>query len=103
MSTQTAIVKKGETTRLLGQVFENDMPMDLTGLTLTVKLATPDKATFLTATSGTGPALNDYYFDVTAANLATLGNPSQVYFDVTLKNASNVIFASGANMLNVVL
>ena len=88
------VFKKGETTRIRARFELATGAADLTGKTLKVKA--DDNASGLLLTSAldvqSGVTLGYFWFECTPANLATLGNPSQVTVVMTAWNADNTIF-----------
>ena len=89
------VFKKGVTTRIRARFETGSGPADFTGKTLTVK-ADDGTNTGLALTSDkeiqSGATLGYFWFECTAANLTTLGNPSQVMVVATAFNADGTLF-----------
>lgn len=107
--TTTIAYKKGETTRIPGQVLLSGAPLALTGKTVKVKLADSDTAdTVVSLASGSGVDItgaSDGLFSwvVTAANLTTLGEPERVWTVVNVWNGDDSLAFSAAGYVSVEL
>jgi hypothetical protein len=95
------VFKKGETTRIRARFELATGAADLTGKTLKVKA--DDAATGLLLNSAlevqSGVTLGYFWFECTPANLATLGNPSQVTVVATAWNADATLFMDADAMI----
>lgn len=109
MATPRARYKKGRTTRLKCRVTVNGLALDLTGRTIEIKLAeSDDAATVVSLTTGSGVTILDALdgslaWDVTSANLTTLGTPDNVLTVINVYNADNTLEAEGSGMIEVAL
>lgn len=101
--------KKGRTTRLKAKATADGLPLSLTGRDIEVKLALDDDAaTVVTLSIGSGVTIlnagnGEFAWDVSAANLATLGNPDNVFTVVNIWNADNTLAMEKSDVIEVAL
>jgi hypothetical protein len=91
----SAVFKKGVTTRIRARFEVGGSAANLTGKTLTVKADDGTPAGLLLASDvepQSGATLGYFWFECTAANLTTLGNPAQVTVVATAFNADRTLF-----------
>ena len=97
----SAVFKKGVTTRIRARFEVAGVAADLTGKTVTVKA--DDNANGLLLNSAietqSGATLGYFWFECTAANLTTLGNPTQMTVVATAFNADNTLFMDADAMV----
>jgi hypothetical protein len=98
----SAVFKKGVTTRIRARFEVGGNAANLTGKTVTVK-ADDGTAVGLLLNSDTevqsGATLGYFWFECTAANLATLNNPAQVTVVATAFNVDNTLFMDADAMV----
>ena len=107
MATARACYKRGETTRINAQSLIDGLPLNLTGRTLKIKLAPDEQSTnVITLTVGSGAGVADaaagrFWWEVTPANLTTLGNTDNVWTVTNLFNADNTLAFEARGMIEV--
>ena len=107
MATARACYKRGRTTRLTAQALIDGLPMSLAGKTLEVKLAPDEQSTniiTLTVSAGAGvadAAQGRFWWEVTAANLTTLGNGDNLWTVINWFNADNTLAFEVYGMIEV--
>lgn len=105
----SAVLKIGETTRTSGRAETALGPVDLTGKNLKVKLKAGSNIITLATGSGaglqtqSGATLGKYWFDVTPANLTSLGDPAQVNVTINIFNPDSTLLTWGSGVMAVVL
>lgn len=106
----TAVYKKGDTTRIPAQVILGGGPLPLGGKSVKVKLAASDIAEIVVTltTSGGGVEITSagtgsFNWVVTAADLAALGDPEQVWTVINVWNADDTLAFTAAGYVSVEL
>lgn len=103
----TAVYKKAHTTRMKALATEViagiSGPMDLTSRSIEVKLVNGNAVITLALGSGVqlGVATGEFSYDVTAANLTSLNNPTQITTTINIWNADNTLASTGTGVINV--
>jgi len=101
----TINVKRGLTTRITEALgTDAGAPVDLTDKIITMRLVTETATVTLSEGSGIGfvaEASGQWYWDVTPANLTTLGDPEKFDAYLTMQNADNSLFADDSFTVNV--
>lgn len=104
LTTVRAAYKFGRTTRLTLQARDDaGAPINLTDRTLEVKLAPGELSTnVVTATSGVLSATaGTLFWEVTQANLTTLGNVNNVWTVVNIYNGDNTLAYEAFGVIEV--
>lgn len=103
----TAVYKRSHTTRMMVTATEEvggvSGPMDLTSRSIEVKLVVGEAIVTLSIGSGVtlGGSAGVFYYDVTPANLSTLGEPEQVSSTINIWNADNTLASTGTGVILV--
>ena len=101
----TVVYKKNHTTRINATAILNDAPLPLAGKTIEAKLAASDNLLELSlgVGIGLGAGVGQFWHQVTAANLASLGDPDQVTLTINIWNADNSLAITGVGVVDVKL
>jgi hypothetical protein len=103
----TVVYKKDHTTRIAGEVYVDDVLLDLTDKSIEVKLKNASSGAVVTLALGSGVTLGgstgSYFHDVTAGApgtvLDTLGNPDEVVATVNVWTADNQLVVTGSGVI----
>jgi hypothetical protein len=97
MTPARACYKKGRTTRINAQALVDGLPLNLASRIIEVKLAEDEQSsTVLTLTAGAGAGVANavegrFWWEVSQANLTTLGDPGNVWTVLNWYNADNTL------------
>jgi hypothetical protein len=101
--TATLVYKRDHTRRIYAAASNDAGVINISGCTIEVKLIAG--ATLVTLSLGSGVALSGatgtFSYDVTAANLVTLGSPDQVTTIINIWNADNTLLMSRTGVMAV--
>jgi len=109
MAALTITYKKFETTRITAQLALAGVPVDLTNKVVKVKLALSDQGeTVVTLTDGAGVGVSSgsggqFFWEVSAANIAALGNPTTIWTVINIFNNNNTLAYTGKGFVSVTL
>jgi len=102
----TVVYKKNHpVTRINATAMLNNAPLPLALKTIEAKLVAGENLVELSLGSGIGLLAGDgqFWHEVTAANLATLGDPPQVMLTLNIWNADNSLAMTGTGVVGVEL
>jgi hypothetical protein len=101
----TIVYKKGHTTRIPGVAYVAGAPLDLAAIDVQVRLSANDVNVDLTEGAGVtvAGATGAFSYDVSAANLTTLGNPDTVTTVLNFWNADNTLALTATAVVGVEL